>query len=460
MRGVLRFSGVLVIAGAAQAAVAADEITPWAGVATVYSDNPQYSHANATAATALDAVAGLRVRRTGPITANADVSALYREYVNGPLGSELLPSGNALVTAAIVPERFSFTAEDNLGQISRQVFDALSTVDRQNVNFATAGPDLQVPLGARNRLGFEARYGVSTFQRSNIDSHRYDGQLSFIHLMSEYSQLSVNYNYQRIEYRLSDLYPRIDKDAAYLRHSGESSRTYLVLEGGVESVKVGEAGEHRTSPHASIALQRRVSPRTTLNFEYSHGFSDAADSLRTNIRQGSNPGGDQNVQAIAEPFAIDSGYAMLFRTGARGSAALRVTWDRERYQKNTFLDRTLHGSDLLVDYRLSPLWTLAGKVRWVHEQFTNTDVHSDHQQTSVGITRQLSRSFQAALVVEHTRSTGSIALDDFGENRASLVFNYVPQGSNARIFDPVSQFRSYERPVHAPAASQQNSATP
>ncbi len=458
MRAAWGLSGFLVIAGAARVVFAAGgEISPWGSVAGVYSDNPDYAHSNPTGATAIDTLAGLRVRRSGTVSTNADVSVLYREYVQGPLASQLLPAANALVMIDAVPQRFWLTLEDNLGQISTQVFDALAALDRQNVNFASAGPDLLLPLGSRNQLGLEARYGRVTYQHSNFDNDRYSGRLGLIHLISEYSQISADYDYQRIEYRRKDLYPRIDRDAGYLRFSGESLRTYLELEGGVEGVKVGAAGQRRSAPHASIAIQRRISQRTTLNAEYSHGFADAADTLRTDIRQGgANPGGALNVQAVAEPFTVDEGYLTLIRSGARGVAQLRVNWDQEQYRQNILLDRKVHGADLGVDYRLSPLWTLAGKVRWLYQQYSNTDVHNDRLQGSLGLTRRLGRSLQAALVAARTRSTGTLDTDTFTENRVSLIVSYSPPELSSRMFDPVTEFRYYDRPTRAPL-SQPNS---
>jgi len=185
MRVAWGLSGFLVIAGAARVVFAAGgEISPWGSVAGVYSDNPGYAHSNPTSATAIDTLAGLRVRRSGTVSTNADVSVLYREYVQGPLASQLLPAANALVMIDAVPQRFWLTLEDNLGQISTQVFDALAALDRQNVNFASAGPDLLLPLGSRNQLGLEARYGRVTYQHSDFDNDRYSGRLGLIHLMS------------------------------------------------------------------------------------------------------------------------------------------------------------------------------------------------------------------------------------------------------------------------------------
>ena len=452
---------LLPIAVAADAVFAAGgEVTPYGSVAGVYSDNPDYAHSATSSATAIDALAGLRVRRGGTVSTNADVSLLYRDYVKGPFASQLLPAANALVTITAMPERLWLTAEDNLGQISTQVFDALANSNRQNVNFASVGPDLLLPLPARNQLDLQARYGHLTYQRSNFDDDRYSGRLGLAHLLGEYSQISANYSYQRIEYRLKDLYPRIDRDAFFLRFSGETLRSFVELEGGVDGIKVGAADQRRTVPHASLALQRRISSRTTLNAEYSHGYSDAGDTLRNDIRQGANPGGSLNVQAISEPFTTDAGDLMLLTSRARGVAQLRANWSQERYRQNIQLDRRVYGGGLGVDYRLSPLWTLAVEAGWQHQEYLNTDVHNDRLLGTVGLTHQLGHSLQAALVARRTHSTGNFDTDIFTENRVSLIVSYAPQGLNSKIFDPVTEFRYFDRPMRGPLSQPGSRSVP
>jgi hypothetical protein len=452
---------LLLIAVAADAVFAAGgEVTPYGSVAGVYSDNPDYAHSTTSSATAIDALAGLRVRRGGTVSTNADVSLLYRDYVQGPFASQLLPAANALVTITAMPERLWLTAEDNLGQISTQVFDALANAERQNVNFASVGPDLLLLLPASNQLGLQARYGHVTYQRSNLDNDRYSGRLGLAHLLGEYSQIAANYDYQRIEYRLKDLYPRIDRDAFFLRFSGETLRSFLELEGGVDGIKVGQADQRRTAPHVSLALQRRISSRTTFNAEYSHGYSDASDTLRNDIRRGANPGGSLNVQPISEPFTADAGDLRLLRSATRGVVQLRANWGQERYRQNIQLDRRVYGAELAIDYRLSPLLTLGVKAGWQHQEYLNTDVHNDRLLGTVGLTRQLGRSLQAALVARRTHSTGKFDTDIFTENRVSLIVSYTPQELNSRIFDPVTEFRYWDRPMRGPLSQPGSRSVP
>jgi hypothetical protein len=456
MRGALQAAAVLLgawIAHGAQAQVQAlpmaqDWFTPRAAVAAIWSDNPLRSQTSPGSAAIADATVGVRLLKNDPhFDINADVSVLQRRFLSGGQGSQTLPSGNVYLNGIIVPERLSFTVEDNLGQISTQPFDVLNAADRQTVNFLSFGPDLHLAFDTRDSLILNARYGATNYGHSDINSKRYSGELGFAHIMSAGSTIAAIYRYERIQYQNSDLFPPAEKDVGFLRYTASSFRTYFVLEGGEESIKLGNAGERKNSPHATIVLQRRISPLTTFNAEFSHTYSDASQALRTDVRDTFNTGNNQNVQAVAEPFTVDGGYLMLLRTSVRSSMAWQVTWSREQYSQNTMLDRKLLGSDFVFDRRLSSLWTLAAQVRWTDVRYTGLSNRTNVLDASVGITRILGRSVQAGLVYERGHGGSDIAINRFKENRVTLLLSYSPGGFKSQVFDPVSEFRYYERPT-------------
>jgi len=457
-------------------------ITPFATAGTVYSSNLDHATSNnGIAGTALDTELGLRVRRAGDLSVNADIAGLYREYVGGVgLPGQFLPSVNGNATYMAVPEILYFTAQDTLGQISTQSFDALADATRQNSNFFTVGPELVLPFDARDMLITQLQYGRSSFSHSDISNNRYIGDIGFGRQIGSRTNLSANYHYQQIQYDHSEIYPRARSSMAFLRLTGEGARTYFAIEAGWEQVKVGaetinlqpapgsllppvptyQPPENRSTPHVSVALQRRVSPLMTFTAEYNHGVSDASTSLRTSAQNGFNSGNSLEVQALAQPFTVDQAYLMLMRTTPLGSIAVQVSEEREKYQQAPVLNREAHGADLIVNRQLSPQWTANGYVRWQHGRFVNTDVPDNRLSLSLGLTRQLSRSLQASLLYERNNGTGQesilgstlLAADNgtYTENRVTLVLQYSPQSVPSQVFDPVSRFRFFQQPQAQP----------
>jgi hypothetical protein len=387
---------------------------------------------------------GARVREYGRFSARLDASLLYREFLQGDFDSQTIPAANGIVSYAFVPDRFALTAEESLGQIATRPFDALAPTDRQDVNYFTVGPDLNLPIGRRYRFDLTGRYGQTNFKESNIDSNRYGGEVGFARMLGDFSSVSLHHNYQRIEYDATQ-FPESQTQSTFMRVTGENSRTLIMVELGQSAIKVGE-GETDRSPRATLLLNRRLSPRTTLAFEYTHGSSDSAESLRRDIRDSFNSNSDQNVVATADPFTVDRGYLMFLLTGTRTDIAWQATWNREQYQTDVGLNRREYGFDMLFDRRLSSAWTIAAKIRYQYEKVDMSEAVRKRYLGSLGITRRLTRSLQVALVGERNHGSGNVALDRFHENRITLMLHYSPRELAAELFDPVSEFRSYERP--------------
>ena len=423
----------------------APEIELRATAAAIYSDNVAHAATNPLSDTVLDALAGVRVDHIGPrLSADIDLSVAELDYLRGTSSSQTLPAGHVNVIGVMVPERFTWMVRDDVGQISNEPLNALDSLDRQNVNLLSTGPDVFLPLSTRNSLELQARYGTTNYQYTNIDSARYNGEVGLVRTLASNSTLALVQDYEKIDYKVSGI-PSVDLAPSFLRYTLEARRTYFVAEGGSEWLRT-DLGKRRT-PHALLTLQRLISTRLTLNAEYQHGFSDAGDAFLESVTNRFTNGTYQNVQAVAGPFESDSAYAMLIRGAGRMLIAAEVTWNRENYQSNVALDRRVAGADLVVDYRLSSRLTLAGKARWRRETFPETGLADSGSEVSVGLNRQLTPYLQLAATYLRGHGAGNIILDRFTEDRVTLALIYASSSSRDRIFDPGAQFRFYQRPM-------------
>jgi hypothetical protein len=447
MGRVVRSSVLLLSLAAAPAAWSASEsVTPWVNVGTIYSDNAGHTHLDPAEVTTLDTTAGVRVRHDGPnIDVRGDAQLLYRHFLSGDFDDDTLPSANALASWQIVPDRFSLSAEESLGQISNRVFDALTSTDRQNVNYASIGPDLVMPFGTRERLEMEARYGRSTFSGSDIDSNRYTGDIAFRHFVSEFLSFSLNDRYEEVHYTENDSYPKSTTNRAFFRLSAESFRTLVLVDAGAGTTDPGGTGARQNYPYFNFVFQRLLSPRLTLNTEYIHSAADAAELLRADVRNGFAVGGDQPVQAVPESFKLDRVSVVLIRTGVRSSAAVQAYGTRENYKLNPQFDRKERGADFMIDWRLTSAWTVAGKVRWYHENIALNDIDRSQYEAQVGLSRRVSRSLRMSLMGEISSGGGDQDLDRYHAKSIGLFVQWSPREVIESLFDPVSEFRGYSR---------------
>lgn len=431
-----------------------DPVEPTATFGVTHSDNLLRSRTEEASDTVVDAGVGARIAMGGRIfRLDGDAAFRHREFTEHTVGSENLPAVNLRASANLVPEVLAWIADESMGQVAPQPFDSLTPDDQQTASYFSTGPSLYLPIGTRGRFESDLRYGLVNYSGSAVDSRRYSGEVGLGRLLTPTNTVSVNYTRKRVEYDQRSV-PTSTSDAAFVRYSVNSSRSQLVGEAGTESSQVGPGGTTR-EPHLVLGLQRRISRRTTLSVEFAHGYSDAAENLRVDLRDTFNAGGVQNILVVAEPFKSDRGYLNLVRGGGRMMIALQVDGARERYSTRTNLNRNIYGAGIAIDYQLSSLTSAAVKVTLQKEALVNDSLSSRYGSATIGLNRRFGPSVRCTLGVQHLQASGNV--DRYRESRILLSLTYSPRPSRKEIFNPDAGFRYFDRSFRATPVIEQPS---
>ena len=449
LAGVFLFLAIL--AGAsARAQEQEQELAFRASVSGTYSDNAARTATAPIPATALDGLVGLQLTHNSPtLYVDGDFSELQRWYAQGRLPNETIPSGSLDLIARPVPEVFSWTVTDTLGQISSDPFAALFAGNRQSVNVLSTGPDVRVPLDSRDHVDISGRYGLDNFGDSILDDQRYSGQVDLAHDVGEGSQVGLVYAYQQAEFHKAT-HPSEQIERAYAQYRVAGARSYLVLEAGVDQLHQAASGRDRVS-HVLLLLQRHLTDRVTFEGSYLHGYADSVQAFVSASRDGFTAGSDQNVQALAVPYEASTGYLILTRTQGRLLAAVEVTASHEDYSLDPTVDRNTVGSYVSADYALSPRLTLNLRAGYYETKFPYTQEDDRWVDGSLGLGRKLGRSLQLSLQVSHLKGTSNTLTGQIVENRAVLTLSYTPGAQRLqRVYDPNAPFRFFDRAPPAP----------
>jgi hypothetical protein len=116
--------------------------------------------------------------------------------------------------------------EDNYGQISNNRLVADNPDNRQDFNYLSTGPDITLPLGARNSIFVSGRWSDTYYEDADQDSTGIDASAAFIHALSEMSNVSLNGSWSQIEYDNND--PAFEDNEireAFLRFDGREDRS-------------------------------------------------------------------------------------------------------------------------------------------------------------------------------------------------------------------------------------------
>jgi hypothetical protein len=248
----------------------------------------------------------------------ADVATVdtWRDLPAGTPGGDLTPSLDAFLIWTPVSDVFSWRLTDNLGEIAPNSNGALAQPDRERVNVASTGPSLQLPLGSNNVFTASARYSRVNFQTTTLDDgYRLAGQTGVGRVLGIGGVLSLN---------VTDVRTAADANAVpfnvgtvYANYTQSDVRGSIDGDLGVS--RLTNVANTPTGIYADIRLTRKLTPRTSVIFDFVHRYADLAAVFTRQQDLDVNVGDIQNAQASGQVVR-------------ESSVALGVSWTARRTQ--------------------------------------------------------------------------------------------------------------------------------
>lgn len=424
-----KHSMALAVAGILLATTAAaQEFSLSVSVGVTHSDNIGRVSQNEQSETMPEAGLSLSLQREGRLEADLSADLLYRSYSDNVFDDELVGGLDARLIYAFVPDRFSWSVQDNFGQgfIDRQ---AVETPDnRQNLNYFSTGPNFTIPLGARTSLSISGRWSDVSYEKSDFGNQRLSGTVGLIRGLSDTSSLSVNISTQRVEFDRSPPNSNYDLQSAYLAYEAKGARTQLSLRGG--STALHDFGDTSNGPLLQVSLTREMTARSTLTVDAGTELNDSADTFRRDRGISGVSLGNEDVIASRDPFQQDYATVAWTLEGERTTLRLSAAWRREDHESNLSLNRKRRGAGINLSRRVGPRLTASLSGNYGSEDFDVSGVDFDEWSAGAGIDWNFSQNYSVSLRAERydgsgDTSTGS-GLRDYEENRISLRFAYSP----------------------------------
>jgi hypothetical protein len=355
----------------------------------------------------------------------------WLDYANDTYSSELVGNVAASVRIGIVDDRFTWTLEDTFGQTRRDVFSVETPLNRENVNYASTGPNLRLPLGDAFELNASARYALVDYEDSAFDSERTSGVLSLARLLSASSSVGVNVGTERVEPRGGALFGAYDRSEASLRYSTRGSRTSFMLEAGGSQIDQGASSD--SGLLARLEFSRRVGNLSTLSGRIGREYTDAANSLRQ-TGDGQLPQaslGTQSLTQTAEPFINEYAEADWRIAGLRTAIVLGVNWADEDYTAPASLDRRRTGVDVTVTRDIATRLRASASGRHMKYDVRGAAGDNSEKSLDLGLDWQVGRLLSLNTTVSHFRYTSDVSIGTVKEMRYWLRLRYGARISRA-----------------------------
>jgi hypothetical protein len=389
------------------------------------SDNIQRVSADEDSGTIASAGIDLGYKHSSRrIDADVDIDTTYESYSDDAFEDGVVGGVDATVELGIVPERFTWFAQENFGQVSSDPFAADTPANRENINYFTTGPNFTLQFGAATALQIGGKYSDIKYEISPADGTEGEVTLALQHQLSSASAVSLIAEDRRYEFDDQVLNTDYDRQQAYLRYELSGSRTDITADLGYSQIDID--GEKDSGTLARLAITRRMSSAATLMLSLSTQFSTAGDLFRDGQDSFGSGGQTASVVGTSDPFTSDElGLSYRFQRN-RTEIEVGVQFSRERYETITAYDRDLSTWRADFHRQLSAVLDFSLFGTFEQEEFQSLAFDDDELNAGANLKWQIGRRVAATFQYDRYERQSSDSLGDYTENRASIFLTWSP----------------------------------
>lgn len=363
----------------------------------------------------------LATENNSTIQARLDGRVDYRMFQDSVYSNTVEGVLNGRLDWMMVPNRLSFTVEDNLQLEAIDRFAADSPDNRQQVNILSAGPNLFFNIGQTARGQLEARY-IDTHAEvtSQFNSQRWGVALRAFKDLGPNSLFSLNAQIQDVDFDDDLLALDYKRNDLYMRYERTFPNFNLGVDLGYSRLDYRQTA-NRTNPLVRAELAWRPSERSSFTLAAASQFSDAADAA---IREGVDVGGTSIpdrvlidggtiTAAVYEEQRIALGYAYR---GTRATFLVAPYVQRIDYDDALNDDEDGRGVTMGFDYRLRPTVNVSSYMNFERVHYDQINRTDDTRNFRVTLDKQWSRHVSTALSYSRYERTSELATAEAKQN--------------------------------------------
>ena len=389
-----------------------------------HTDNAGRSNVDPQSESIGTAGLGLDIDTKRPrLSAEVGANLEYRRYLDDTFDPEVVGGVDANLGFALIPERIVWILEDNYGQISNNRLVADSPDNRQDFNYLSTGPDITLPLGARNYIQASGRWSDSYYEEAGQDSQGLTASLALGHKLSEMTNLSLNGSWSQIEYD-NETFEDNEIREAFLRFDATGVRTTLVVDAGYTEAERGDQ-EPSDGWLGRLTFSRQLSARTVLDLSAGSEFSDAGQSFRLDQEALGIQPGNVDVIPVADVFRNNYVYLGLTADLDRTTLTVNVHANQERYEEQDTFDRDIVGAAFSIERQLTPRFTLGFEADYSKDEFVvGPEVGFDEWFAGLSVDWQLTNAWSLRATGFYYEGAGDGIERDYDETRGFIGVRY------------------------------------
>jgi hypothetical protein len=349
----------------------------------------------------------------------------YLDFLQHAYGGELLGRFDGLAHLALVPERLTWTLQDDFGQAQLSPFEAPTPTNLENVDYLSAGPDLTLRLGSTGFLNLSGRYARAQYQTSPFDSNRVLGSLAWGLQLSARSSVSLDGNIEHVLFDNTALNTDFDRSSGYVHYELHGARTDLVANLGATELNQGSAS--RSGPLIGLELTRKLSPEAKLTLKAGQELTDASTSFSA-LENGAI-GAISIGPAAVTSSSYTSTYASVSWHYERDRTALGLSArsEKDSYEGQPVLDNSRGGAELKLDRQVTRALSAQLLGSLYYTDYAHANYTTEDGLVGAALTLREGRGLEFRLRYNHVSRVATGIGTGFRENIAFLTIGYRPQ---------------------------------
>jgi hypothetical protein len=346
----------------------------------------------------------------------------WYHYGGNVFSDELLGHAIADLHLGLVPHRILWVVTENFGQTASDPLQPSTALNRQNVNVLSTGPDLKARWGGATTLTVSARYNNVRYEVSPSDYAGWSGQLTLGRELSAASALNLVLGHERVDYQQT-VFPNYERNQAYLQYVLKGSRTTLdVIAGGSQ---LRQTSRRFDDPLARLTLSRRISARSTLSLSGLYGVSTGGEIFRSLQPVDSGRLPTQTFATVGDSALQSLVTGGLTTVWERTTLDIGATYGKERYTTATNNDVDHRGGNLGLTRSLTPSLTAGLLLRRERREYLNTGRAFDDTNYSLTGEKKLGRFLAVVLELSHNDRSDSLHVAGYKENVGFLRLKWA-----------------------------------
>ena len=161
--------------------------------ASAFTDNAKLTENNEDSDQILTGLVGARITENdGPFRANADTSLTYENYLDNTYGDKHWFNLNATAGWEMIRDRVDWGVSDYFTQTQINNLNSDTPSNIQNTNVFSFGPNITLPLSARQTITLRPLFSDFYYENSDTDNQQYGVNADWLYMLRPDMKAGIN----------------------------------------------------------------------------------------------------------------------------------------------------------------------------------------------------------------------------------------------------------------------------